>query len=139
MKFKNLIAILAVISIVPSIIVGMEQRSYLGTLWSRIIGQDVYDFMDAAAHGNIDYVARELQRGVNVNAQNRRGDTALIFASRSGQYDMVRFLLDHNANPNIKNNFGGTALDDAKIFDHQDIVRLLIKAGAISADMREPK
>ena len=49
------------------------------------------------------------QRGINVNIQNRKGNTALYTALDRGKVECVKLLLKNVANPNIPNNKRNTA------------------------------
>ena len=47
-----------------------------------------------------------VKAGVNVDAKNRGGSTALHEAAMSRKYDFVKFLLDNGADPYLKCNDG---------------------------------
>lgn len=63
--------------------------------------------------------------GINVNAQDATGTTALMRAALAGHTEICKILLDHGANPDLVNNYGSTAASSAAHNNHQDIVRLL--------------
>jgi ankyrin repeat protein len=71
--------------------------------------------MVASWYGNIDVVVALLQYdNVNVNLQNKYGDTALLWASRSGHTDIVVRLLTHDGHSKVdvnhQNQSGETAI-----------------------------
>jgi ankyrin repeat protein len=55
-----------------------------------------------------------LEAGVDVNAIDGRGQTALYGAALQGYDQIVKFLLVHGARPDIKDQRGFTALDAAE-------------------------
>ena len=69
-------------------------------------------------------------KSVNIDAQNKFGDTALIKASFNGQDDIVKILLDANASLNMQDNFGHTALIDASRQGYDKVAKQLIDAKA---------
>lgn len=72
-----------------------------------------------------------LNANAQVNIQDDRGVTALMYAAVNGQPDIVRLLLDVGADPNIPSEEEGlTALTMATFRGHLDIVRLLLQAGS---------
>ena len=83
-----------------------------------------------AESGDTDALAEILSRGVNVNARNQHGMTALMHAARNGHERIVRALLEHGADPNITRNDRFTALALAAFFGHTETVRILIENGA---------
>lgn len=85
-----------------------------------------------AESGDVHELAAILSRGVNVNARNEHGMTALMRAARSGHAPVVRELLEHGADPNIARNDKFTALALAAFFGHTETVRVLIDHGAQS-------
>jgi hypothetical protein len=71
-----------------------------------------------------------LSRGVDVDARNEHGMTALMRAARCGHAAAVRVLLEHGADPNVTRNDRFTALALAAFFGHTETVRILIEHGA---------
>jgi uncharacterized protein len=63
---------------------------------------------------SIDAIKVCLEGGVDVNAVDGRGQTALYGAALQGYDEVVKFLLAHGANPAIKDQRGFTALDAAE-------------------------
>lgn len=61
----------------------------------------------------------------NPNIQNNEGDTALIFAVRSGNMTATKALLDAGANPDIKNKKNESAFSLAECMNLKEIRRLL--------------
>eukprot|EP01117_Protostelium_nocturnum_P000412 TRINITY_DN10478_c0_g1_i1.p1 TRINITY_DN10478_c0_g1~~TRINITY_DN10478_c0_g1_i1.p1 ORF type:complete len:389 (+),score=63.15 TRINITY_DN10478_c0_g1_i1:133-1299(+) len=72
-----------------------------------------------------DFVDEFLANGVEIDAQDKKGSTPLIFAVERGYNETVRMLLDRGANPNIRNKKNFTALDVAVYTDNQELVTLL--------------
>src|ERR1041384_8578652 len=83
-----------------------------------------------AEDGDTDALAAILSRGVDVDARNEHGMTALMRAAHNGHEKMVRALLEHGADPNITRNDRFTALALAAFFGHTETVRVLIENGA---------
>lgn len=77
-----------------------------------------------------------LQRGADVNAQDRLGMTALMMASRYGLSEIIKILLDNKADVNIRDKQRKTALIHASFFNNPTSVRLLLnhKAKITDAD-----
>jgi ankyrin repeat protein len=69
------------------------------------------DLLEAAAHGDLVEVKNLLEAGVNINAKNENGITALMLAATSGYGDIVELLLAQGADSKAKNNYGETALE----------------------------
>ena len=80
--------------------------------------------------GDADALPSILSRGVDINARNEHGMTALMRAAHNGHEQMVRALLEHGADPNITRNDKFTALALAAFFGHTETVRILIENGA---------
>ena len=69
-----------------------------------------------------------LQEGSNVNAKDKDGDTALMFASHRGHYLIVKMLLAHGADVFALANNGWTAKRAGIEGQHVDVTRLLERA-----------
>jgi ankyrin repeat protein len=66
----------------------------------------------AAASERVIVAARLLlERGVDVNAFNRAGQTALHIAAERGSDVLVQFLADHGAEPDVRDRQGRTPLE----------------------------
>ncbi len=68
----------------------------------------VAEFVNAARVGDKAKVDRFLREGMDINAKNRSGNTALMEACAQGHEDIINLLLDQHADPGIKNNIGET-------------------------------
>src|SRR5665213_1201503 len=66
--------------------------------------------LNAAVSNDVETVKSLLNKGVDVNAKNYIGMTALMRAAARGQTNMVEFLLDSGADINAKDKWGDTAL-----------------------------
>lgn len=71
-----------------------------------------------------------IESGIDVNAKNNIGMTALMMASEYRQREFVNLLIKKGANVNAKSNDGSTALMFAIRYNDQDIVEKLIYAGS---------
>ena len=69
-----------------------------------------------------------LEKGANVNVQDARSWTPLMYASEIGNLDLVKLLLNAGAKVHIKEErFGWSALDIAHFQDHQAVEDLIRK------------
>ena len=68
-----------------------------------------------------------LARGVDVNAKDKDGGTALMAASAQGHLDVVQALLENGADVKAKGSNGTTALSVAK---DDEVKAALTDAGA---------
>ncbi|WP_167496567.1 ankyrin repeat domain-containing protein [Desulfopila sp. IMCC35006] len=85
------------------------------------------DFLCYAARvGDIHAVETYLARGVDINARETEGLTALIEASQEGKKDVVALLLEKGADINTRTEYGLTALMAASRNGHSDVVKLLL-------------
>lgn len=83
----------------------------------------------AATNGYTDIVEQLLKKGVNINAQDGLGNTALIIAIRHDDAKLVRLLLSYKASYTIKNKKRKTALDLARARQHRAILNVFNQQG----------
>jgi uncharacterized protein len=94
------------------------------------LGGEIAELHEAAYREDVA-AARELVRqGVNVNAANRYGVTALALACLSGNIDMVELLLDAGADVQKKPQSGESLLLIAARVGKPEPVRALLRHGA---------
>ena len=87
--------------------------------------------MTAARTGNLAAVKALIHHGANVEAKDdRRGQTALIWAAAEGHADVVQALIDADADFKLRVPSGFNPLMFAVRAGHIDVVRVLLKAGA---------
>ena len=88
------------------------------------------DWERAARAGDLEVLIVLAASGVDVDARDRYGQTALMLAARGGHTDVVRWLAAHGADLNHSAKFGLTALMLAVVFGRGEAARALIEAGA---------
>ena len=81
--------------------------------------------MLAASYNRTDVVRCLLEKGANVNKQDRDGLTALHEASFQNHTDVIKILVQHGARTDIKNISGSTPIDLARRWDYKEEVDLL--------------
>jgi len=95
-------------------------------------------FYRAVEDGHLDLVKVCLEKGVEVNAQDRLGQTALIHACNYGQRDIANLLLEAGAEVNVQDINKFTALMCAARYGERNTVNLLLEKGAdMNAEDRE--
>ena len=62
--------------------------------------------MGAAQSGRLAMVKLLIEKGININAQDDYGWTALMFAAKYGHLDTVKLLIAKGANVNTQNKEG---------------------------------
>ena len=67
---------------------------------------------------------------IDINRQDDRGNTLLIYSTQNNASDIVEFLLEKGCDPNSQNMHGNTALHYAISHKHFPISNLLIKYNA---------
>lgn len=80
----------------------------------RIVKEGFNELMYFSANGKKWDVIDQLNAGINPDAQDVVGGTALIYAAKNGQEDVVRVLLERGANPTLTTVSGKTASDFAR-------------------------
>lgn len=92
---------------------------------------DAYeDFNRAVATDDARTLTRLLERGMDPNTVNEKGEPALITAAREGSPPVVKALIQARVRINVKNEFGDTPIMIAALKGNLPMVRLLREAGA---------
>jgi ankyrin repeat protein len=91
------------------------------------------EWRDAAVRGNVEALERLLEQGVDVDARDQYGQTALMLAAFHGHTPAVRVLAARGADLNWRAKYNLTALMLAAIGNHAEVVRALLDAGADSS------
>ncbi len=106
------------------------EKTAMKTLSSRDYTFTAEDYIAAASSGDIDSVQLFHTAGMNVDATDANGNTALIQSAMNGRKDVVEMLLGTGADPTIANSAGRDALISASAKGYDDVARLLIERGA---------
>lgn len=84
----------------------------------------------ASEKGDINLCHLALQKGANINTQDKEGWTPIIWATRIIYPETVKFLLANGADINTQTNNGWTALMIAVSNDYREIIKILSLNGA---------
>jgi len=85
----------------------------------------------AAQSGLVDAVKTHLAAGVDVNAKNKGGYTALHLAAKKGHVEVAKVLLEAKADIGLVSKSGKTALHYVAYYNgNLDLAKLLLDAGA---------
>ncbi|MFH0821227.1 MAG: ankyrin repeat domain-containing protein [Pseudomonadota bacterium] len=84
----------------------------------------------AATHGEDNEIRRLLDRGTEIDLENREGWTPLMEAACCGHTSVVGLLLDRGAEIDHQNRSGRTALMFTAAAGHASVVKLLLARGA---------
>ncbi len=93
------------------------------------VDEELKEKADLTGRRSMALVRMFLDRGVDVNAQNHKGEMALMKACDSGDLEIVRVLLAQGADIHAKNAQGQTALDLAKAKHYSAVARILLERG----------
>ena len=86
-------------------------------------------WQDAVDRGDVDAIRELIERGANVDALDRHGQTALMLAARAGRADLVEALIEGRADLNVTAKYGLSALMLAVVNGHAEVAHLLARAG----------
>ena len=99
---------------------------------SKAAGQGA-PLLQAAKGGHVSAVRSILRQPVDVDARDREGMTALLWAVYGDDREIVRLLLGAGANPSLASQYGVTALSLAAENRNAAVVEQLLAAGANAA------
>jgi Ankyrin repeats (3 copies) len=108
----------------------------LALLFTQNTKQELNDqLFEAVRKGDAAAVTSLLDKGADVNAKFRYGQTALFKAAERGHTNVVKILLDRGADVTVKDTFyGATARTWAMNHGHADVVRLLFEKDPSGVD-----
>lgn len=90
----------------------------------------VDDLLVAAASGDVESLEMFLSAGLDIDAADAAGNTALIKAAGSGHLPAVERILGLGADPRHVNGSGRDALITASAKGHEEVARMLLGRGA---------
>jgi len=110
--------------------------SLLALLFTQDTKQALNDQMfEAVRKGDAAAVTALLDKGADVNAKFRYGQTALFKAAERGHAAVVKVLLDRGADVTVQDTFyKATAMTWAIDGDHTEVVKLLLEKSPSSVD-----
>uniref|UniRef100_A0A3B4VFG7 glutaminase n=2 Tax=Seriola dumerili TaxID=41447 RepID=A0A3B4VFG7_SERDU len=89
-------------------------------------GYQIMNVLLAAFKGDVQSLRRYFLSGVDVNAVDYDGRSALHVAAAEGHTEVIRFLLENaGANPALKDRWGSSALQEARRHNRGSAVQLL--------------
>ena len=86
--------------------------------------------LSAAANGDLEKVKNLIDKGTDVNAQDKDWATPLHRAAENGHREVAELLIAAGANVNAKTRTAWTPLHYALSEGHEDVAELLIAKGA---------
>jgi ankyrin repeat protein len=89
----------------------------------------------AIIHSDLDFAKFLIDKGMDVNLQDNKGDTALHYCAAYNQYEIAECILEHNGKLDISDKYGNeplwTATQNYKNYDDRiAIVKLFFGFGA---------
>src|SRR3990167_7178893 len=91
------------------------------------LANGITSFIKAAEYGNLPLVEKLLKmQGVDINATDQNGDTALHIAANNGDTDLVKFLISRGANVAATNKQRHDAYDLAIKYGREDTAAYLL-------------
>lgn len=95
------------------------------------------EWFKAAAKGNLHKIKEFIHDDVDINMQNKVGETALILAAKNRREDVVKFLLDL---PGIKKNIqfkeADSILTNVVYNGHENIVKFILQIPGVNVNIR---
>ena len=81
---------------------------------------------NAVKSGNLELVRWLVEQGLDVNVQDRFGDTPLHYIRYTAKgFEVARYLIEHGADVNIRNNHGSTIMSNPSLSSHKEFEEYL--------------
>ena len=84
----------------------------------------------AVENGNLKMLEHLIDKGANIEARSKDGDTPLIRAAYRGDLQIVNYLISKGADLDAQSKLGITPLITSAGFDRLNIIKALVEAGA---------
>ena len=107
-----------------------DKEGYKNEITSKGIPYSTDSFLNEAGVGNKERIELFIKAGMNVNAKDNDGNTALMRASADDNFEVVTLLIEKGADVNANDNDGYTVLMFASSKGNLELATLLIKKGA---------
>jgi hypothetical protein len=133
MKCERLFFVIFLASVFLFTIFGLEAKgdSARTELEKKGYTYDENSFVDSAKKGDVDAVKLFLAEGIDINAMNERGQTALIRSAEYQRTEVVTLLLGKGADVNIGGGrYARTAMMEAAGAGNTVIIKQLVEKGA---------
>lgn len=88
------------------------------------------EWEDAVQRCSVDELQHQLANGGDINAKDRRGQTAVMIAARDGHPNLIAWLVERGAALDGTGKYGLSPLMVAVVRGHTEVVRRLVAAGA---------
>jgi hypothetical protein len=106
---------------------------FIISLFSAIVycsDNDITVLFTAVATGDNEAAEELLNKGVNVNAKDRYGNTALLIAAENGRANIANFLIAKGASLEDANIYGYTPVFAAVVNGNAEMIEFLIGCGS---------
>ncbi|XP_045213506.2 ankyrin-3-like [Mercenaria mercenaria] len=121
---------------VPETMTEMMRSCMNGGLCAACNDQPHLDLLHAAKLADVSALKACLSsEGMDINYQNKGGQTALHIACKEGNVNIVKELLNHSADTNLYTQKGNTPIHLACYYGHLNVVELLLDNGC---DVNQP-
>ena len=102
----------------------LEDNDYFAVIVKISNGDAISNaFASAGAWKHFEILQAFIHHGMNVDAKDSDGNTALMYSSRKGYKEIVQLLLDHNADIDLKNFRNETAFDRASTEEIKEMIQ----------------
>lgn len=104
-----------------------DREAYKKAIEQKGIPYSQEAFLDEVRMGNSEIIELFLSAGIDINARDKDGCTALIISSEKGDLETAELLIREGADVNIRDMGGYTALMYVAYNGNLDLAKLLIR------------